>query len=80
MLEINFLPDSDLDDVAEGIKEYEAIWKADGQKIINALENVTGYAFKETFINAIVYGGKETSDKETLKNRSRNDEVQLKLR
>ncbi|MDE1975249.1 MAG: hypothetical protein KGI49_01925 [Patescibacteria group bacterium] len=58
MINITFLPDSDLDDVNEGIKDYENIWKSDGLLITASLENHSGYRFKETHINAIVYGMK----------------------
>ena len=60
MIKINFLPDSDLDDFSISSEEYEAIWKSDGEKILSALEKMTGYSFKETFINAVVGGNKES--------------------
>ncbi len=58
MLKINFLPDSDLEDVSEAISQYQAIWDSDGEKIVKAWEDVTGYKFKETFINATIWGGR----------------------
>jgi len=60
MLKINFLPDSDLEDFSDALKEYEAIWKVDSIKIVSALEEITKYDFKETFVNAIVSGNKES--------------------
>ena len=58
MLTINFLPDSDLYDLSQPIREYEDIWKSDGERILRTWEDMTGYAFKETFINAVVHDGK----------------------
>src|SRR5690348_11095861 len=58
MFVINFLPDSDLDDFSDAIREYMEIWKNDGEKIVQTWEDITGYTFKETFVNAIVYGNK----------------------
>ena len=57
MLKINFLPESDLFDFTEAVKEYEKIWNDDGVKIISVWKNVTGLQFKENFINAIVFKG-----------------------
>jgi hypothetical protein len=61
MLKINFLPDSDLDDVTEAVTDYEHIWSLDGGKIIQVWESMSGYKFKETFINAVIYGRKYPS-------------------
>jgi hypothetical protein len=58
MFKIHFLPDSDLDDVSEAIKEYEHIWNVDGEKIVYVWQELSGYVFKETFINAVIYGRK----------------------
>jgi hypothetical protein len=58
MLKINFLPDSDLEDISEAIKQYEAIWNSDGEKIVKAWEEATGYLFKETFVNATIWSGR----------------------
>jgi len=58
MLKINFLPDSDLFDVEAALKQYEEIWKTDGERIVAAWETITGYQFRETFVNAIIWGAK----------------------
>ncbi len=54
MIKINFYPESDRVDYTEGVKEYEQIWKDEGERIINKWEEVTGLKFKETEINAII--------------------------
>ena len=61
MLTINFLPDSDINDYSQSIKEYQAIWNTDGGRIFNALTTLSGCQFRETFINAIVYHAKSMS-------------------
>ena len=58
MLTINFLPDSDLYDLTKPIKEYQDIWSSDGEKILKAWQDLSGYSFKETFINAVVHDSK----------------------
>ena len=59
MLNINFLPDSDREDLSvqinKGVEEYAKIWERDGGQIIKAFENISGLKFQEKEINAIVY-------------------------
>jgi len=73
MIKINFLSDSDFEDYSEAIKEYESIWKADGEKIIRAWEETAGYRFKETFMNAIIYVKGGHSHPLTLKSGGTNN-------
>lgn len=54
MLIINFLPDSNFEDVSASVREYEDLWKSDGVRIVDAWESLSGYTFKETFINAVI--------------------------
>jgi len=54
-MKINFYPDSNLNDYSQSVKDFEDVWQADGEKIIETLEKSAELKFKETFINAIVY-------------------------
>ncbi len=56
-LAINFYPESDLEDFAPSVSEYERIWNEDGERIIRALESHAGLQFRETVINAVVGDG-----------------------
>ena len=59
MFNINFIKDSDREDVKEiidkGLNEYKDIWSKDGERIVKVIEKVSGLGFKENEINAIVY-------------------------
>jgi hypothetical protein len=59
MLNINFVRDSDREDLKEkmdkGLSEYKDIWKKDGARIVKELESVSGLEFNENEINATVY-------------------------
>lgn len=55
MLTIKFYPDSDVNTLQEPTKRYEAIWKKEGEKIIEKIEETSGLKFKESYINAIVF-------------------------
>jgi hypothetical protein len=61
MIDIRFFPDSDLNDYSQSVKDFEDIWKEDGQRIQDSLEKAAGLKFKENFINAIVYHRKSFS-------------------
>lgn len=56
-MHITFHPESDYLDLSSSIKEFEEIWKAEGEKIVKVWEQNTGLKFKETVINAIVFDG-----------------------
>ncbi|MDP3735308.1 MAG: hypothetical protein Q8R39_02680 [bacterium] len=60
-MQINFFVDSDLGDYEAGRAEYEAIWNEDGERILATLERVSGFAFHEHTINAIVFDGRGRS-------------------
>lgn len=57
MLTINFYPESDKPEFIRAAKEYQAIWKKDGEKIIGAIEKVSGLRFKTKIINALTFDG-----------------------
>ena len=52
---IHFSPESE--QFAEAAREYQALWAAEGDKIIEALEYVSGLKFAEREIQAVVYEG-----------------------
>jgi hypothetical protein len=52
---IKFTPEADK--FAAAVTEYQTLWKAEGDKIIAALEKVSGLQFKETEFEAIVFEG-----------------------
>jgi len=41
----------------EAAREYQAVWDAEGDRIVDAMEGVSGLKFVETRIEAIVYEG-----------------------
>ena len=53
---INFYPDSDNPGFDKAAKEYEKIWQEERDKIVAAIEKVSGLRFKEKVINAVTYG------------------------
>ena len=54
-VKINFTPESD--DFAAATKEYQFLWQAEGDRMIAAMEKVSGLKFKETEFGAIVFEG-----------------------
>jgi hypothetical protein len=54
-VKINFSPEAE--QFAAATKEYEALWQAEGDKIVKAMETVSGLKFAETEIGAIVFEG-----------------------
>ena len=54
---VNLKFDSESEQFKESAMEYTTIWKAEGDKIIAAMEKVSGIRFEETDIRAIVYEG-----------------------
>ena len=54
-VKINFTPESDK--FAAATKEYQALWQAEGDKIVKAMEKVSGLKFRETEFSAIVFEG-----------------------
>lgn len=60
-MKIIFHADSDFDALNEAVREYQQIWKSDGEKIVESWQKHTGFTFRETFINAIIFYGKSHS-------------------
>jgi hypothetical protein len=54
-VKIQFTPESE--QFVAAAKEYQTIWQTDGDKIVKAMEKVSGLKFKETEIEAVVYEG-----------------------
>jgi hypothetical protein len=54
-VKIRFSPDSE--PLAAAAKEYQALWRAEGDKIVKAMEQVSGLKFKESEIEAGVFEG-----------------------
>jgi hypothetical protein len=54
---IEFEPESATKESIKATAEYDAIWKADGARAVDAMERLTGVAFDERRITAIVYEG-----------------------
>ena len=54
---VEFEPESATDAFIKAAAEYDAIWKAEGTRTIEAMERVTGITFEERHIKAIVYEG-----------------------
>lgn len=58
-LKMSFTPESEK--YTEATKQYQEIWKAEGGKMIEAIESVTGLRFVETDISVIVFEGASSS-------------------
>ena len=56
-LKINFYPDSGDPKILQATKEYQLIWKSEGEKIIKTINKITGLKFKAKFFNIIVFEG-----------------------
>jgi hypothetical protein len=54
---IEFEPESATEAFIKASADYDAIWKAEGIRTIEAMESVTGITFEERRIKAIVYEG-----------------------
>ncbi len=54
-VKINFTPESEKFEAAT--KEYRVLWQAEGDRMIKALEKVSGLKFKETEFETIVFEG-----------------------
>src|SRR5262245_41687072 len=58
-VQIRFEPESAQFDKAAA--EYDALWKAEGSRIIDAMERVAGLPFEEREIRSVVFEGVSTS-------------------
>lgn len=56
-MQINFHPEQNNPKLEKAAKEYNKIWKVEGNKITETIEKVSGLKFKEKIINAIIYNG-----------------------
>src|SRR5262245_42550855 len=58
-IKLSFTPESEK--FVEATKQYEAIWSAEGRKMIEAMEAVSGLKFLEPEVQAIVFEGPSNS-------------------
>lgn len=56
---IEFSPEADK--FAQATSEYQKIWSEEGDRMIEAMESVSGLKFQETDIKAVVYEGPSNS-------------------
>jgi hypothetical protein len=61
-LGIRFRPESGDPALAAAAEEYQALWEAEGERIVGAFAAVTGLAFAEAEIDAAVYEGPSRSN------------------
>ncbi len=54
-VKIKFTPESD--NFISAVKEYETLWRSEGDKIINAITKVSGLTFNEEEFETIVFEG-----------------------
>lgn len=76
-MKITFYPSTNDADLIEAAKEYQNIWDADSDKIIDTYQKLSGLSFKTEAINAIVHSGKTYSHPLTL--RSNLDAMEKRL-
>lgn len=67
MLQINFRPENDLEDLNKAVQEYQRIWVEDGEKIVSKWEEITGLKFNEIEIDATVANRRGMSHPLTLR-------------
>ena len=58
-IKMNFTPESDK--FVEATKQYQEIWKAEGSKMIAAMEAVAGMKFPDREISVIIFEGASSS-------------------
>ena len=54
---IHFEPQSPTEAFVNAAAEYDALWKAESARIVEAMERITGLPFEERAIKAVVYEG-----------------------
>ena len=54
-LHLTFVPESD--SFTAAAREYTQLWAAEGDRIVRAMESVSGLAFRDTAVTVIVYEG-----------------------
>ncbi len=58
MIHINFYPEANIPRFIEAAQEYTNIWKEDGTKIANTIEQISGFKFRAEVYNAIILDNK----------------------
>jgi hypothetical protein len=54
---IHFEPQSPTEAFIKAAAEYDALWKAEGARMVEAMERITGLPFEEREIKAVIYEG-----------------------
>jgi hypothetical protein len=54
---IQFEPQSPTEAFVKAAAEYDALWKAEGARMVEAMERITGLKFEERKVKAIIYEG-----------------------
>ena len=54
---IHFEPQAPTEAFVKAAAEYDAVWKAESARIVEAMERITGLRFEEREIKAVVYEG-----------------------
>lgn len=54
---IHFEPQTPTEAFVKAAAEYDAVWKAESARIVEAMERITGLRFEEREIKAVVYEG-----------------------
>lgn len=75
-MKLNFYPEYDNETFIKSAKAYEQLWSAEGEKIVAAIEKITGLKFVENEINCIVFEGPSYSN--PLRLRASYDEFNKK--
>ncbi|HLH70130.1 MAG TPA: hypothetical protein VKY90_14195 [Candidatus Dormibacteraeota bacterium] len=61
MFTLHIHPEADRSELVGAAEEYQAIWKQDGDRLVEALTQVSGLGFKGTFIHSLVHAGETTT-------------------
>jgi hypothetical protein len=54
---IHFEPESPTEAFIKAVAEYDTLWKAEGVRMVEAMERITGLPFEERAIKAVIYEG-----------------------
>ncbi len=58
---LHFHPEADRQELVGAADEYRAIWGADGDRLVEALTQISGLGFKGGFVHALVHAGDTTT-------------------
>lgn len=58
---IRFEPQSNTEAFVKATAEYDALWKAEGDRLIEAMERITGEPFTEREVKAVIFEGASSS-------------------